>query len=395
MVGAVLAELRESLSAATTAGVAAESMVLDPGLGFSKTVEQSVALFDQLPALHALGRPLLVGPSRKRFLGAITGLPVEERDRATAAACALALGAGRAALPGPRRRRRARGAGGGARARGAAIPVIAPDDRPPYRAALAVGATVLAVFVLTLAPTVTFWDAGEFIAAARILGIPHPPATPLFVLLAHVWGLLVPIGEWAYRTNLLSAVFSASAAGLFFLAIHQSLRGAFTDLPESTARLLRVGGAAAAAMIGAFSFTNWQNSNETEVYTVATFTTAAMAWTAVLWRSRRESRARASVSAADPVPGRALHRQPSARAARGARRAPLPGRDAVPRARGGSGPAPDGVGAGRGRRRALGAAGGDRARQRRRSRRSARCASLPRRPSPRPRARARSPPAAC
>ena len=49
-----------------------------------------MALFDQLAALQALGRPLLVGPSRKRFLGAITGLPVEERDRATAAACALA-----------------------------------------------------------------------------------------------------------------------------------------------------------------------------------------------------------------------------------------------------------------------------------------------------------------
>jgi dihydropteroate synthase len=53
-------------------------------------VEQNVLLFDQLAALQALGRPLLVGPSRKRFLGAITGLAVEHRDRATAAACALA-----------------------------------------------------------------------------------------------------------------------------------------------------------------------------------------------------------------------------------------------------------------------------------------------------------------
>ena len=90
VVGAVIAELRESLSAATAGGVAADAIVLDPGLGFSKTPEQSVELFDQLPALQALGRPLLVGPSRKRFLGAVTGLPVEDRDRATAAACALA-----------------------------------------------------------------------------------------------------------------------------------------------------------------------------------------------------------------------------------------------------------------------------------------------------------------
>jgi dihydropteroate synthase len=90
VVGGVLAELREALSAATGAGVAPDAIVLDPGFGFSKTVEQSVVLFDQLSALQALGRPLLVGPSRKRFLGAITGMPVEDRDRATAAACALA-----------------------------------------------------------------------------------------------------------------------------------------------------------------------------------------------------------------------------------------------------------------------------------------------------------------
>jgi dihydropteroate synthase len=90
VVGGVLSELRAALAAAIGAGVAPDAIVLDPGFGFSKTVEQSVVLFDQLPALQALGRPLLVGPSRKRFLGAVTGLPVEDRDRATAAACALA-----------------------------------------------------------------------------------------------------------------------------------------------------------------------------------------------------------------------------------------------------------------------------------------------------------------
>jgi dihydropteroate synthase len=77
VVGGVLAELGESLSAATAAGIEADAIVLDHGLGFSKTVEQNVELFDQLPALQALGRPLLVGPSRKRFLGAVTSLPVE------------------------------------------------------------------------------------------------------------------------------------------------------------------------------------------------------------------------------------------------------------------------------------------------------------------------------
>ena len=168
-----------------------------------------------------------------------------------------------------------------------AVAATTESERPPYRAAVAVAAAVLAVYVLTLAPTVTFWDAGEFIAAARTLGIPHPPGTPLFVLIAHAWGMLVPVGEFAYRTNLLSALCSASAAGLLFLVVHRSIGGVVQGLPETSARAIRVGGAAAAAFLGAFTFTNWQNSNETEVYTVATLSTGAMAWSAMLWRRGR------------------------------------------------------------------------------------------------------------
>ena len=161
------------------------------------------------------------------------------------------------------------------------------EIRPPYRAAFVVGALVLLVYVLTLAPTVTFWDAGEFIAAAKTLGIPHPPGTPLFVMIAHVWAMLIPAGEYAVRTNLLSAVLSAAAAGLFFLVAHESLRLLTEGLDARTARVLSLGGAAAAAMLGAFTFTNWQNSNETEVYTSSTFTIASMSWLALVWRRAR------------------------------------------------------------------------------------------------------------
>jgi dihydropteroate synthase len=90
IVGEVLAELRTSLAAAAAAGVAPGATVVDPGLGFSKTPEQNILLFDRLDALQALGRPVLVGPSRKRFLGAVIGQQVEALDRATATACALA-----------------------------------------------------------------------------------------------------------------------------------------------------------------------------------------------------------------------------------------------------------------------------------------------------------------
>ncbi len=90
VVGGVLAELREALTSAMSAGIGPDATAIDPGLGFSKTAEQNLLLFDQLPAFQSLGRPVLVGPSRKRFLGASTGTPVEGRDRVTATACAMA-----------------------------------------------------------------------------------------------------------------------------------------------------------------------------------------------------------------------------------------------------------------------------------------------------------------
>ncbi len=90
VVGGVIRELREALERAAQGGVGPQATVVDPGFGFGKTVEQNMVLLDQLPALQALGRPILVGPSRKRFLGVVSGLSVEERDRVTATACALA-----------------------------------------------------------------------------------------------------------------------------------------------------------------------------------------------------------------------------------------------------------------------------------------------------------------
>ena len=90
VVPAVVGELRQRLEAARLAGVEFEATVVDPGLGFAKTPLQSITLCRQLGALRALGRPILVGPSRKRFIGELTGQPVERRDLGTAAACLLA-----------------------------------------------------------------------------------------------------------------------------------------------------------------------------------------------------------------------------------------------------------------------------------------------------------------
>ena len=164
--------------------------------------------------------------------------------------------------------------------------MLALPARPPYRAALLASLAVLAGYIYSLAPSVTFWDAGEFIASMKVLGIPHPPGTPLFVLMGHVWAELIPFGEYAWRTNLMSAAFSAAAAGCWFLVVHETLvRLVPADAPR--AGWIRTGGAAAAAVLTAFGFTNWQNSNETEVYAVASFIIGAVVWLALRWRAER------------------------------------------------------------------------------------------------------------
>jgi dihydropteroate synthase len=89
-VSAVLAELVSAMELATARGVQADAIVVDPGLGFSKTPEQNMLVCDRLAALLSLGRAILVGPSRKRFVGTMTGLDVTDRDRASATVCALA-----------------------------------------------------------------------------------------------------------------------------------------------------------------------------------------------------------------------------------------------------------------------------------------------------------------
>jgi len=94
VVGEVAAELEAVLRAAGRAGVEEERILLDPGIGFAKTAAQSAALLGGLSRLAALGRPLLVGPSRKSFIGALTGAPAEERLPGTLAAVAACVLAG-------------------------------------------------------------------------------------------------------------------------------------------------------------------------------------------------------------------------------------------------------------------------------------------------------------
>ncbi len=147
------------------------------------------------------------------------------------------------------------------------------------RAAGLGAAALLAVYAATLAPGVTFWDAGEFIAAAHSLGIPHPPGTPLFVLLLHVWaaawGTVLPYAE---ASNLFSACCTAAAAGVAGWLV---ARAREVDAPATAF--------AAALGVGGMS-TIWLNATETEVYAAALL--LAVLTLAAADRASRESGAR-------------------------------------------------------------------------------------------------------
>jgi hypothetical protein len=110
---------------------------------------------------------------------------------------------------------------------------------------------MFAVYLATLAPDVTFWDAGEFIAAAHALGIPHPPGTPLYIVALKAWASVLAFVPFALATNLFSAVCGAMAAGL---TARWLLRGATTNW------------VAVAALTAGAMTSVWQNATETEVY---------------------------------------------------------------------------------------------------------------------------------
>jgi hypothetical protein len=152
------------------------------------------------------------------------------------------------------------------------------DYRPSYRAAAVVSALVLVLYLITLAPSTAMWDTSEYIAAAYTLGLPHPPGNPMFVLLGRFFAILPIATNVAMRINILAALCSAGAAGMWFLITERVLVG---WLPE---RWQRIAGGSLAALIGATAFTVWAQSVVNEkVYTVSLLGLAVVSWLIVRW----------------------------------------------------------------------------------------------------------------
>jgi tetratricopeptide (TPR) repeat protein len=147
------------------------------------------------------------------------------------------------------------------------------------------------VFLNTMAPTLSFWDCGEFIASAHILGVPHPPGTPFFVIIGKFFILFGFFKTIAMRTNFISVISSAFTAMMAYLVVvrvSQRLPFAKTGTPWLGQIGIRIG-AFSGALILAFSSTFWFNAVETEVYGMAMLMMVLIMYLAVRWADEKES----------------------------------------------------------------------------------------------------------
>jgi len=152
------------------------------------------------------------------------------------------------------------------------------DYRPSYLAAGIAATLVFVLYLVTLAPSTAMWDTSEYIAAAYVLGIPHPPGNPFFILLGNVFAKLPIATSVAVRINVLAALCSAVAAGMWFLITERVLVSWLAE------RWQRIVGGSVATLIGATAFTVWNQSVVNEkVYTVSLALFAVVAWLTVRW----------------------------------------------------------------------------------------------------------------
>jgi len=146
---------------------------------------------------------------------------------------------------------------------------------------------VFFVYTWTAAPSVSFWDCGEYIATSYILGVPHPPGSPLQVLIRRLF-TLIPIGsEMGFRSNLFSILVSSLTAAFLYLSIYEII-SRFRSLRTTVEKAMAHASGAVGAIVTSFSFTVWHNAVESESYAPATFLFFFSLWLALTWEKRRK-----------------------------------------------------------------------------------------------------------
>lgn len=145
-----------------------------------------------------------------------------------------------------------------------------------------------AVYFRTVAPTTSFWDCGEFIACSYILGVPHPPGTPLYILVGRIFSMVPFVEDIGMRVNIISVISSALAVMFAYLIIVKLItlfRGKMRDISD---RLIVYAGGIIGSLTFAFTDSQWFNAVEAEVYALSMFFTALVVWLIMVWNEKAD-----------------------------------------------------------------------------------------------------------
>ncbi|MFC1693366.1 protein O-mannosyl-transferase family [Candidatus Latescibacterota bacterium] len=155
-------------------------------------------------------------------------------------------------------------------------------------------ASILVIYLMTVAPTISFWDSGEFITCAYIMGIPHPPGSPLLALVGRVMSI-IPFYDFrgsgfdhiAYRINLINVIAGAFTVMLTYLIVIRLI----TRMSPFRGSFMHDGiimfSAAVSAFMAAFSHQFWENSIETETYISSLLLSVLAVWATLRWEERK------------------------------------------------------------------------------------------------------------
>ena len=144
------------------------------------------------------------------------------------------------------------------------------------------------IYLRTLAPTVSFWDCGEFIACSYILGIPHPPGAPFYLLIGRIFSMIPFSADIGFRVNLVSALSSSFAVMFTYLIIVQLIKQWRGEPKNSDDLFILVFSGLLGSLSLALSDTFWFNSVEAEVYAISMFFTTFVVWLTLVWLEKAD-----------------------------------------------------------------------------------------------------------
>lgn len=162
--------------------------------------------------------------------------------------------------------------------------------RIDWLAAGIVFVVTLALYMYVVSPTLAFWDVGEFLSCCYNLGVPHPPGTPLYVLIGRLFSLIPWTPEIALRLNFISVLSGAMVAALVVLLVSRVVRSFKKSSIVERAPWLPTVAGVVGAVFTLVAFSVWDNSLEAEVYAPSSLIGLGVVYLALLWRERTEKR---------------------------------------------------------------------------------------------------------